>query len=415
MDTKSSPPLVDPVPGKGLSSENPDGKNPRDSVAAAVAVGLIVVAICFGWLFLTTHYLHNGNWTSVFYTGALRGVPADLAKTENIYLFPKVAGYDGQQYHLIAHDLFDKKGYDSFLDQPRARRLRILIPALAALFSFGNSDGLHFAYIAIVVFSFYLGAFWLARWSGASGFSSAWGLLFLIMPATLVSLLFMTVDGTLGALAIGFIWYAKRQSTVALYILLVCAALTREMGFFFIAGYCLWLLSQRQLKRAIVFGTAGIPALLWYYYVIIHTGTSKMEWFSPIPFLGVWRGIVGHWNYPPGQQFLLVLDFVAMAGMLLAFVFAFYYFVKRETRNATTYMSLVFLVFATFMCNEYVWPEVNGYGRYYTSLLLVIATTGMLRGNWWTLLPTALVDLRILSVFAKHSLTIVQAALGKHS
>jgi hypothetical protein len=381
------------------------------SVQTPAFVGLLAVTICFGWLYLNTHYLRGNNWTCVFYTGVRVPMPAELAH-ENIYLFPGVVGYDAQFYHLIAHDPLFQKGFGHFIDDPRFRYRRILIPGLAALLSFGDDSRVDSAYIAVVLALVYLGAFWLTSWSMSHGLSPAWGLLFLVIPATLVTMLLMVVDGALAALTIGAIWYAERQNQKRLFLVFACAALVREIGIFLLAGYCLWLLVQRKPRRAAIFGTAALPLFLWLWFVQLHTAAGSKQMLSAIPFRGLYGAVASHWVYR--QPVLVALDFVAMGGMLLAFTFAIYYFARRETRSPAAFMVAGFIFLGVFVGNSAgIWPEVNSFGRVFTPVLLFVAMTGLVRRNWWTLAPIGLIDLRIGAVFAYHSEAVAHAILAR--
>jgi hypothetical protein len=391
-------------------SEPPVGITGRRSVLSAALMGLITAGICFGWFYFTTRYLYNGNWTSVYYTGSLRPMPPELA-SENIYMFPGVLGYDGHFYHLIAHDPLFQRGFSRFQDLPRVRHRRILVPALAALLAFGHSNWVDPAYILVILASVYLGTFWLSMWSMRRGYSPAWGLLFLALPAGLLTMLFVVVDGTLAALTVGFFWYAERRNSLKLFLVLACAALTRETGLFLIGGYCLWLLFQHQTVRAFIFGAAAIPACLWFWFVQMHTKPTVFAYFSPIPLIGIYRSVLDPYVYK--QHILLILDYVGTVGILLAFVIAAYYIARRQAWNPGTFMAAAFLVFLFFVSDLGVWREVNSFGRVSTPLLLFVALTGLSRGNWWALAPVALIDLRIATVLVYHAGLIVQTILSK--
>jgi hypothetical protein len=397
--------MIEQAYSKELKSEDRAG-----AVRTAAFAGLLASAICLGWLYLNTHYLRHDNWTSVFYTGARMPMPVELAN-ENIYLYPGVVGYDAQFYHLIAHDPLFRKGFARFIDDPRFRYRRILVPGLAVLLSFGRSDWVDPAYIAVVLGFVFLGTFWLTRWSMSHGLSPAWGLLFLVVPASLVTMLLMIVDGALAALTVGAIWYAERNNKVSLLVVLACAALVRESGVLLIAGYCVWLLVQRRPRLALGFGMAAVPLFLWLRFVQLHTGGDAKAMISVVPFAGLYGAVVGHWTYQ--QPILLVLDFVAMGGMLLAFGFAVYYLWRRETRSPAAFMVAGFLLLGIFVSDAAaVWPEVNSFGRVFTPVLLFVAMTGLLRGNWWTLAPIALVDLRIGAIFLYHAGAIARAIVA---
>jgi hypothetical protein len=404
--------MISRVPATKLPAERDVAGTGKHPVLAAALVALVAAFVCFGWLYFNVHYLYKGNWTSVYYSGALRATPPELA-SENIYKFPGVVGYDGQLYHLVAHDPLFQRGLDRFVDMPRIRYRRILVPGLAALLSFGHGNWVDPAYILVALLSIYLGTFWLARWSASRGFSPAWGFLFLLAPSALLTTLLMVVDGALAALTVGFFWYSQRQSPLKLFLVLACAALARETGVILIGGYCLWLLFQREFARAFIFGTSAIPAVLWFGFVQLHTKLNNFEYFSFIPLIGIYLGIVNRYIYK--QTILLVLDYVAIGGILLAFAFVTYYAVRRQTWNSGTFMAAGFLLFAIFLGNLDIWREVNSFARVCTPLLLFLVTVGMSRGNWWTLAPMALIDLRIGAIFVYHAGLIVHAIVSKRA
>ena len=380
----------------------------QDPVLPAILIALLAAAICFAWLFLNTHFLFSDNWTSVFYTGQRTPMPPALA-AEHIYQFPGVVGYDAQFYHLIAHDPLFKRNFSLYIDDPRLRYRRILVSALAALLSFGHSSWVDPAYIAVMLAFVYLGAFWLARWSQCHGLSPACGLLFLFVPATLVTMLLMILDGALAALAVGAFYYAEREKQARLFIVFACAALVRETGILLLAGYCFWLLFQGKLRRCMLFATAAVPLFVWLAFVQVHTAPARPQTMSVIPFLGLYRGIVGHFVYR--QPILTVLDFVAMGATLLAFALTVASLSRPETRSAAAFMASAFVLLGVFLADGSIWPEANSFGRLFSPVLLFIAMTGLSKRSWWQLAPMALVDVRIGLILLFHLGRIVQAAL----
>src|SRR5882724_6799272 len=131
---------------------------------APLLVALCAVALAFCWQFAMVHFLYEDNWTSLYYTGATAPMPIEMAP-EHIYLFPNVVGYDGQMYHLIAHDPLFRRNFARDLDMPRVRYRRILVPGLAALLSLGRDQWVDRAYFTTILGFVFLGTFWLARWS----------------------------------------------------------------------------------------------------------------------------------------------------------------------------------------------------------------------------------------------------------
>ena len=233
------------------------------TVSLAWAVG--AVALLLLWQFLTVHYNREGNWTALFCTGELRAMPPELEA--GTYRFPNTNGYDGEMYRYVAHDPFLQRGFAQYVDGAVPRYSRILVPGLAFLAAGGRQDLIDGAYIAVVAVFVLLGAYWLSRWASLSGFHPACGLAFLLVPATLVSMDRMTVDGALAALAIGVAWYSRIESPARLYTVLAMACLVRETGVLLVAACCLVDLLAKRFQAAAIWATACLPLLGWCLFL----------------------------------------------------------------------------------------------------------------------------------------------------
>ena len=174
-------------------------------------------------------------------------------------------GYDGQMYHLIAHDPLMRRGAVAAMDDPALRYRRILVPALAWAIALGHDSAIHAAYFAVILGFVFLGVYWFARVMVLQGRHPAWGLMFVVMPATLVSMDRMTVDVALAALTVGFVLYSDAGWKVL--PILACAALTRETGLLLTAGYGVFLLSRRRFADLVWAAASTLPAIVWYVYV----------------------------------------------------------------------------------------------------------------------------------------------------
>jgi hypothetical protein len=387
-------------------------KQPERELRASLLVALCATALAFGWQFARVHFVYGGNWTSLFYTGASSPVPEELAR-EHIYRFPGVVGYDGQMYHSMAHDPLFHRNFARTFDIPRVRYRRILVPALAALFSFGRDEWVDRAYFSVILGFVFLGTFWLARWSLSHGRSVYWGLLFLATPATLVSIPLMVIDVALAALTAAFIWYAERKSPLKLFAVLACAALARETGILLLAGWCGWLLYRRQILRAIGYAAAAVPAACWAFFVQMHTTQPGPVWLSPIPLYGIFHSIAHPFYYPAGlmENLLVPMDRLALIGMLIAIGFVFYDALRPAVRDHTTFVGLAFAGLALFLSGGDVWPEAGAFGRNFTPLLLIVTLSGILSHKWWRFLPLVLIDLRIGVIHLTQAGRIIRAII----
>lgn len=116
----------------------------------AALVAALCVCLVFAWQALTVHFNYGGNWTALYCTGEFHPTPPSLA-SEHIYVFPHSDGWDGQFYHYIAHYVFLRGEMQKYVDAPRLRFRRILVPSLAALLSAGNSSRVDTAYLAVIL------------------------------------------------------------------------------------------------------------------------------------------------------------------------------------------------------------------------------------------------------------------------
>ena len=245
------------------------------------ALALAAVLGMWLWQFATVHFNYGGNWTALFNTAPDWPRPAFLA-SETLYTFPSGSlGYDGQMYHFIAHDPWMRRGAVAAMDDPALRYRRILVPALAWALALGRDSAIHAAYFAVILGFVFLGVYWLARAMVIQGRHPAWGLMFALMPAALVSMDRMTVDVALAALAAGFVLYSDRGPRWKLLLILACAALTRETGLLLTAGYGVFLLSRRRFADLLWTAASALPAMLWYLYVSRHTPPEPLGGISP--------------------------------------------------------------------------------------------------------------------------------------
>ena len=215
----------------------------------AVIAALVATGLALGWQFLVARYAYAGNWTEWFCTGGTLAPPPLLA-SEHIYTFPTSGGYDSQFYHYVAHDPVFRRGLDRYIDAPRLRYRRILVPGLAFVLSVGQDRWIDAALIGVNLLFVFAGAYWLSRYAVSHGRHPAWGVAFLLAPAMLVSLDRLTVDLALTALCVGFAWYVQQQRLPQLYLVLLLAPLARETGLLLIAAYCIVLIFERRVKAA---------------------------------------------------------------------------------------------------------------------------------------------------------------------
>jgi len=370
----------------------------------------LAAALAFAGQFITVHYNYRGNWTGLFCHGSRFPVPPAL-RAENVHVFANSDGFDGQFYHFIAHDPFIKGDTPYYIDAPRLRYRRILVPLLAWLLSAGGGRALHAAYLAVMLGFVWLGAWWLARSAVEQGTHPAWGLAFLAVPGTLISLDRMTVDGPLAALAAGFALYARAGPWWKLFLVLAAAPLVRETGLLFAAACALYEIWQRRPHRAVFLAAGALPALVWYGFV-----HSRLEGAGVVPLAAPFRGLIARLfaaaRYRVGapiSDLAATLDWISLAGALVCFLLALH-LIRAHRDVLVVAVALQLLLLSTL--NVYFWLDAYGYTRLFSPLLVLLAA-----GRWslawrWRWLPAGLMLPRVGLQLGGQLLGVLRGLLG---
>lgn len=356
---------------------------------------LAASAVAFLWLCqaATVRYNYGGNWTGLFCIAPHMPVP-DFLQSERLYIFRGTEGYDGQVFHLIAHDPWMTRGSAAAINGAEFRYQRILVPALAWMLALSRDEYVHPAYVAVILGFAFAGVFWLARLAQKRGSPPAWGLAFIAVPATITSLDRMTADIALAAFCVGFVLYA--ESSWQPVAILACAALTRETGVPIIAGYCIFLLTRLKIAKAFAAACALLPACAWFLYVT--HGTAKSEatrYLSTVPLYGFIERVIHPAVYPLSgwkADVAIAFDLVALAGVALMLIV-----VARMAANvrwdAVAAPIYVLALAVVFLGSRDVWEDAYNFGRV-LSPLLFLTFIEQWRG-WTALAPMAMIDLRI--------------------
>ena len=372
---------------------------------------LCVLAVS-GWQALVVHYNYAGNWTGLYCIGGRFPQPPGLA--ERLWLFRGSDGYDGQWYHLIAHDPWQKRGLDRFIDNPRIRYRRVLLPGLAHLLAAGQDRYVDAVYLSLVLLSIFLGAFWLSTYGRVHGATPWLGAAFLLVPAVLVTIDRLTVDAVLACLCVGFVLFLETNPGWPLYLVVLAAPLARETGLVLLAGYVGALVLERRFRRAAVFSTAALPAAAWYWLVSTRTAPDPTAWLQVWPLAGFAQRVLHPYPYQFSMAVNLagtLLDYAALAGIALAIVWALIP-IRGKTAEPGTIAILGLAVMAVFLERGDVWTEAYAFGRVLSPLLLLLALAAVPRRLWTMALPLLLVVPRVALQFAAPTYHAVRAMLG---
>jgi hypothetical protein len=307
-------------------------------------------------------------------------------------------GYDGQFYHLIAHDPLNSRGFISYVDNPRLRWRRIGVPGLAALLAGGSDRLVDYIYIAIELAFVFLGTFWLTRFVENRNLHPALGLTILLIPAVAVSLDRLTIDLPLAAICIGLALSADtRKPSWQVYAMLCAAPLIRETGILLVLGWFLVRIAQRNVRGAILSAASVIPAAAWWLYVARNTPADGTPWLSTYPFSGIVNRTLQGTGDPTSTLWLRtanVFEGVALAGMWLALILAFYLAWKKRWKFIEI-TAILFAAFAAAMGKFDLWSSVYATGRTLSPLLILLALMAFEKRRILFAVPLLLVVPRI--------------------
>jgi len=224
----------------------PTSSRPSASRGACALVAIMSMLVVLAWTAARIHYAFGGNWTAAFCTGMTARVPPDL--DAGTYRF-EGAGYDGQFYRYWRTTQFSKE-----VTSAMSMRRNCVSPASGSAGGLGvrlraaelDRQGVHCRGDALRG----VGRILVRPVDGAPRSLSAWGLLFVVVPATLASFDRMLVDGPLTALFAGFLLYCEEERWGGVWVLAMLAALTRETGLLLGAALVTDRLWHRDWRRA---------------------------------------------------------------------------------------------------------------------------------------------------------------------
>lgn len=372
----------------------------------------LVTALAGAWVCLTVRYNYQGNWSALFMTGGNIGAPGG-PDFRNTYVFAGSYGYDGQFYRIMAHDPGLRRGL--FIDSPRLRYRRILVPALAYALALGNPWRIDGAYIAVVLGFLFLGSYWMARWAVRHERSPAWGLAFAALPATLVSLDRMTTDAALAALCCAWAVYAAdRAAGWPSTAVLVFLPFARETGLLLSAASALREASARQFWRAALVLATAIPYLAWCGFAAARTPPEITNWLHYPPLAGIAAAFLNGPGEPPRlplRAIVVALHYAALCGIVLGIgLCVVLWWRNRGDRLAIA--ALLFALLAVQIGNADIWAHVFGFGRIFSPLLLLLSMHAIGARRPIFLMPLMLTVPRAVCQFAPQALGIIRGVFG---
>jgi hypothetical protein len=193
---------------------------------------------------------------------------------------------------------------------------------MAHLLAFGRPEWVDVSFLLCNLLFLGLGAYWLAQLMVRAGWHPLFAVLYVVVPASIISLDRMLVDLPLTSLALGFAVYLDPESPWKLYVILAAAALCRDSGFLLWAAYAIHLLWLRRFRQVAIFATAILPAVLWTAWVRSTMPGGDAFVVPPIrPLWGMLQSALHPRHYPFSAPVVAVihgLEYLQLAGIVLA-------------------------------------------------------------------------------------------------
>ncbi len=347
----------------------------RSNTRRQASVAALAVLVAAAYMAINVAGNYGGNITGLFYSGSGSALPPELVRSHTRRVQDSV-GYDGQYYHLIAHDPLLRRGFSSYVDNPSLRWRRIGIPLLASLLSGGNDDLVDVVYVALQLAFLFAGTFWLSAYVQRLGLPPMWGLFFLLVPAVLVSIDRMTIDLPLASLCVGLVHYAEEDARHwRVYCILGFAPLVRETGMLLIVSWCAWDLVRRRWSDVVHGAACALPALAWWIYVQLRTPHDGTPWLSRYPFSGLIDRTLA-WQTPASPTMWLKLaaisEYLALAGIWIAVGCSVYLALHRRS-GLIELTAIIFAAFASLLGKRDIWDSTYAVGRTVSPLLIMLA------------------------------------------
>ena len=396
--------------GQSEAVPGPAGAGPGRS---CLFYATLSVLLALSWQFLTVHYNFGDNWTALFHTGVKLAVPPSL-EFENVYRFPRTFGYDAQFYHYIAHSPLSPEEFSKYVDGPTLRWRRILVPALAHLLAFGRSEWVDTAFLTVTLGFLFLGSYWLSVYAVRAGRHPAWGLGYLLVPATMIAIERLTIDMALVTLCVGYVLYAEDPSPWKSLAILVAAPLVRETGLLLCLSHALFCLGRRQWRRMVLSVAASMPFLVWTSHVNANALGDGTHWTGWIPLAGLYqrslRPVMRLWRGPE-HAIASALDYLAFLGVCLALALVLYLIWKHKMEPVVV-ASAIFMLAISLVENQKVWGEAYAFGRLVSPVLIWLAMLGLSLRRWWLCVPLLAFLPRVGAQLATHLPGIVRGMAG---
>lgn len=222
-------------------------------------------------------------------------------------------GYDGQFTYYIAANPDTASQY---IDVPAYRFQRILLPISGRILGLGQESFIPYTLLMVNLIALAGGTYILEQllmsYKVSRWFAIGYGLSLGVFGAARL----MTAETLAYGLVLFAIWLYQKDKWLWAAVVLAISAFAKEVTLIFAAGYVLYLFTQKQWIRGLLFGLiSAIPFAIWQLVLFnwfgefgVGSGGNLATGFVIIPFWG-YLGILPEWGI---GAFLVVTLFVGL-------------------------------------------------------------------------------------------------------
>lgn len=351
-------------------------------------LALVVSVLCAVGITAWTLAPYGGHPSALFHYGTDQSVD-DLPSG---FVVLDVPSYDGALYYRIARQMpliFSAGGREELATtEPKSYAYqRVLLPALAAIVSFGNDVALPWAFLAINLLAIAGTGYVLLRGTG-----NALAILALTLsPAAMLGLHFSLAEPVTILLLTMFLIRAQERAPDRAQewarwgfvnaILLSLAVLAREVNFLFAFGALAWFVLHRRWRDAAWMLVPIAVFALWHS--IIFSIFGEWPFFlsadkRDLPLVAIREiisGTKGYNAYTLSSIALLLLFVLPVLGWTLTQV------IRRKDFSLPTLGALAFALLMLTMA-DHIWGSITSIGRVITPVYPCAVVALAMRDTW---------------------------------
>jgi hypothetical protein len=299
-------------------------------------------------------------------------------------LLREESGYDGQFFYYMTYDPFLSRFKDNLwkyklmIDEPPYRYSRIGFSLLTKLFSLDRPRLYPKTMIWLILFSHFLGAFFLVKIVQFYRQNPFWAFLYILIPGFQFSLNHALPESIAAACLLGGLYFYLKEKPLAAGSFFALSFLARETGVLLALGIIFFeLFRKKNLRNALLVGFSFIPLIFWRFFITLRLFGDygwKTLFSSPnifhFPFSGfvkLYKEILAH-RYP---EVLVLMATIYPIVLTCIFLFSLYFLWRKKDFLCLSLFA--FSLISILLTYENVWIHVgNGIRLTYEAVLFLI-------------------------------------------